>query len=200
MMAVRLLAAGLTRSCYHRGMPIHPISPRRRLLALAALSISLLSACSPKHDWREVRAENGRYLIALPGKPATLSRSIDLDGLPLTMTMTASEIDGVTFAVGSAELPDAGQSGKALTAMQTALLRNIGGTLRSEKPFADGGPAGKEIEALGAPSQATGGQPRLLLARFTARDRRIYQLLVTGPEKSVSREAADTFFSSFKPN
>jgi hypothetical protein len=154
----------------------------------------LLSACSPKFDWREVRGPNAPYVVLLPTKPASHTRTVDLDGMQVSMTMTASDVDGVTFAVGSAVLPDATQAPKALNAMKTALVRNIGGAITQEKSSAAGAvPTVIEIEASGAES-------RLLLARFIAKENRIYQAVVVGKDKAVSREAADMFFTSFKLN
>lgn len=172
----------------------------RSPLKSAALACALLlAACSPKFDWREVRGANAPFIVTLPAKPAVHTRAVDLDGIPLTMTMTAAEVDAVTFAVGSAELPDAALAPQALLAMKAALVRNIGGTVRLEKSSPPGiVPALVEIEAIGPTDANSGGHPRLLLARFLAKEQRIYQVIVVGREKDVSREAADTFFSSFK--
>jgi hypothetical protein len=179
-------------------MRLFSIFPRCKPAALACAI--LLAACSPKYDWREVRGAGAPFMIALPAKPATHARPINLDGIQVTMTMTAAEVDGVTFAVGTAELPEAAQARKALIAMKTALVRNIGGTIKQEKSSAiDAVPLTLEVEVGGPPSASTAGQPRLLLARFLAKEQRIYQLVVVGNEKAVSREAADTFFTSFKP-
>lgn len=159
-----------------------------RTAACLAAAILLL-ACSPKYNWREVRGAGAPFMIALPAKPASHARPVDLDGTKVTMTMTAAEANDVTFAVGTAELPDAAQAQKALITMKAALVRNIGGTVKQEKSTA---PTLIEIEAS--------GPKRLLLARFIARDRQVYQLLVVGDERKVSREEADTFFASFKPD
>lgn len=154
----------------------------------------LLAACSPKYDWREVRGPGAPFVVLLPAKPASHTRTVDLDGLQVSMTMTAAEVDSVMFAVGTAELPDAMQAAKAMDAMKTALVRNIGGAIRQEKISAAGSvPATIDVEA-------TGTQSRLLLARFLAKDKRIYQVVMIGKEKDMPRDAADTFFSSFKPN
>lgn len=165
-----------------------------RRAAVATCCIMLL-ACSPKFDWREVRGSAAPYLVTLPGKPATHARDINLNGLPVTMTMTGAQVDDVTFAVGSVELPDQAQSAHALAAMRTALVRNIDGTVIEEKTSAKGnGPAVIEIEASGPMQDGK----RLLLARFVAKDRHVYQVIVVGNESDVSREAAETFFQSFE--
>jgi hypothetical protein len=167
-----------------------PLSLARKALLLA--SLALLQACNPTYNWRETRGPDAPYAVLMPAKPSSHSRPIDLDGIKVTMTMTAAEVDGVTFAVGTAELPDAAQAATALAAMKTAMVRNLGGTIRQERQLgAPAAPAMSEIEVA--------GQGRLMVARFAARDRRVYQAVVVGKEKDVSREAIDTFLTSFKP-
>ena len=167
--------------------------PMIRLLSFL-LAGAFLLACTPKYDWREVRGSDAPFVVALPGKPATHARTVDLDGVQVMMSMTATETDGVAFAVGTAELPDAAQAKNALVTMKTALVRNIGGTIVHEKAE----PALITIEASGPPGAGSGGQPRLLLARFIAQGQRVYQLVVIGRESAVARDATDIFFTSFK--
>ncbi len=120
------------------------------------------------------------------------------------MTMVASEVDGVTFAVGSAELPDATQAQVSLAAMKTAMLNNIGGTVKQEKvltmPQSMNAPGTVVLTEVEASGPSANGQNRVLFARFLAKEKRVYQLIVIGPEKSVSRDVVTTFFSSFKLN
>jgi len=165
--------------------------------AACATALALLVACSPKYDWREVHGNGAPYLIMLPAKPASHARPVNLDGLQVTMTMTAAEVDGVTFAVGTAELPDPAQAQKALQSMKTALVNNIGGRIKQEKATPNASaPDTIDIEASGP--AGPDGDARLLMGRFIAKNKRIYQVIVVGKEKNVSREATDTFFNSFK--
>jgi hypothetical protein len=190
------------RSCYHGGM--FPITSTRFRTAACIAATALLLACSPKYDWREIHSADANFTAMFPGKPASHSRPVNLNGTQVTMSMTAAEVDGVTFAVGSAVLADPTQAQTALLAMKTALTRNMAGTVRYDKPVATpANPGMTEIEVASpagtGASSGAGGQPRLLVARFSARERRVYQLVVVGAEKDVSREQVDTFFSSFKP-
>lgn len=173
-----------------------------RLLRAAAIACALLlAACSPKFDWREVRGAGAPYVVMLPAKPASHTREIDLDGIKVSMTMTAAEVDEVTFAVGAAALPDPAQASKALNVMKTALIRNIGGKITREKSEGSATiPTMIEIEASGPPGRGSNGQPRLLFARFAAKGNYVYQVVAVGSEKSISREAVDTFLASFKPD
>lgn len=170
-----------------------PTSVFSFLRASAGLACALLLlGCSPKFDWREVRGAGAPYKITLPAKPASHARAINLDGLQVTMTMTAAEVDHITFAVGAVEVADEAQAHKALQAMRTALLRNIEGAVKREVLT----PQMIDIEASG-PS-------RMLLARFVTKGKFVYQVIALGPENTLSqpaaREAADTFLTSFNPD
>jgi hypothetical protein len=154
----------------------------------------VFSACSPKFDWRDYRSADAPYSALFPGKPSTHTRTIDLDGLQVSMTMTASDIDGNTFAVGSATLPDAAKAPAALVAMKTALIKNIGAA--DQAATAPASDAALDIEVGGTQN----GKPVLLVGRFLAQDKRIYQVIVLAKEKQVSRENIDMFMSSFKLN
>ena len=166
----------------------------------------MLFACTPKFDWREVRGTDAPFVVLMPAKPSTLARAINIGGTAVTMTMTGADIDGVNFAVGSAELADHAQAQATLSAIQTALVKNINGTIRHQKSSTVAHSSGAvtrrtaalEIEAGGTPDNSD--QAWLLLARFVAQDRRIYQVVVLGRADAVSREAAETFLSSFKLN
>lgn len=122
--------------------------------------------------------------------------------------MTAAEIGENTFAVGTAELPDAIQAQAAVQAMQLALVNNIQGKIRSQKiaimprsPEKDAGSiAVTEIDAVGGKQRATNGEQRVLFARFAANDKRVYQLVATGPESLMTKDLAKRLFDSFMFN
>lgn len=176
-----------------------PITSTRLRRAACIAATALLLACSPKYDWREIRSADANFMAMFPGKPASHSRPVNLDGTQVTMSMTAADVDGVTFAVGSAVLADPTQAQTALLAMKTALTRNMAGTVRYDKSVATPATPGMtEIEVAGPAGAGAGSQPRVLIARFATRERRVYQLVVVGAEKNISREQVDTFFSSFK--
>jgi hypothetical protein len=170
------------------------------LAPVALLALGLLAACSPQYNWRDYRSVDAPYTVLFPSKPESYTRTIDLDGVKVDMTMTATEIDGNTFAVGSATMADTGKTRAALAAMKTALVNNIAGKIDSEKAVATAGASGMaaslDIRAHGMRS----GAPILLAAHFAARGQRIYQVIVVGNEKTVAGENIDTFFNSFKLN
>ena len=173
-----------------------------KTITLAALAGLSLAACSPQYNWRDYSSPDAPFRAIFPDKPATHTRSIDLNGLKVDMTMTAAQIDGNMFAVGTAEAPDAAQAEAALAAMNTALVNNIGATVTSEK-------VAKAASASGSSSTrsaaidivATGvqkGEPMRLVGHFESRNKRFYQVIVMGKEKELSKENVDMFMSSFK--
>lgn len=174
----------------------------RASFSILLVFILSLPACTPKFDWREVRGANASFVVVLPAKPSSFTRPINLDGQPVTMTMTAAEVDRIMFAVGTASLADPVKAQRALRSMRTALVNNIGGTVKLEKSSDDkiAQTTSIDIEADGPPSANSAGQAIKLFARFVAKDKQVFQVVVIGPEKSVPRDAVDTFFTSFKLN
>jgi len=169
----------------------------------AAAALLALVACSPKLDWREVRGGDAPYTALLPGKPASFSRQIDLHGIKMTMQMQATDVDGSTFAIGSAKLPDSAQALAALEGMKDGMLKNINGRVTSEKA------AGASLATTNGSRQTRSydveargnlqnGRAVVLAARFVASDQWVYQAVIMGDEKLVTRDAIDTFLTSFK--
>jgi hypothetical protein len=168
----------------------------------AFLTTLFLIGCSPTFNWREVRGTDVPYVIVMPAKPETTTRSIMLGDLQVMMTMTASEVDQIVFAVGTATLPDAAKATASLQLMKSALVNNINGTIRKEKSSGSSQSqmTAIDIEIIGPSTANLGGQPRLMVVRLIAKENKVYQALIVGPEKVVTTESIDTFFTSFKLN
>jgi len=180
-------------------------APRRHAARLAVLAAGvLLAACSPEHDWREVRADDAGYTVMLPAKPASLTRPIHLEAMRVDMGMQGAQAGGVSYTVGSVRLPDDGQATRerALAAMRAAMVRNIGGTERAVRPVAVtvvdatgrqvGTAEGVEVEAVG---RMRDGEA-VLFARFVGIDARAWQAVALGPR--ADREQAALFLESLK--
>lgn len=162
----------------------------------------LLAACSPALDWRDYRSPDAPFTALFPGKPSVLTREIDLNGQKVQLTMTASEAEGNTFAIGTAVVASATLAEAALPAMQQALLRNINGQVSNEaaSSASSSSPAGSHqqssmrIDAAGSRN----GRPVQLIGRFVARDTRIVQIVIMGEPGKLSREDIDTFMDGVK--
>jgi hypothetical protein len=171
---------------------------------LVTAGVMSLAACSPEFDWREVRGEDTQVVMMLPGKPATLTRSVNLDGLAVEMTLQGARVGELSYTVGAVKLPD-GQAAtreRALAAMQSAMVRNIGGSPKAVREVAIalvdasgarvGSVPGVEVEASGRmrDTEVT------LLARFASFDGRAWQAVVLGPKPDPEQSAV--FMESFR--
>ena len=79
--------------------------------------------------------------------------------------------------------------------MQTAMVRNINGTVRREQQVRlEGGVVATEIEAVGRIGKSD--EPIVLAARFANSGQWVVQAIVVGPQKNVPREVIDTFLGS----
>ena len=164
-------------------------------LVLASLSAALLAGCSPTYNWRDYTSAEGAFKVLFPAKPATHTRGIDLGGIKVDMTMTAAEVEGTTFAVGTAVAPDAALAQATLPAMRQALLRNIGASDAAEKNGATPAGATLDIDAVGKGNSG----PVRLVGRFVAKGTRVYQVIVVGTPGAMPPEHTEQFLSSFKP-
>jgi len=167
---------------------------QKRLFCAASLAAALLlSGCNPTYNWRDYSSADAPYRIMFPAKPVTHTRAIDLNGMQVEMTMTAAEVEGVMFAVGTGVAPDAAQAQAAVAAMRTALVRNIGAKVERESTAAAGNNTAVDIDAIGS----VNGQPMKLRGHFEARGKRFYQVIVMGKASAMSAERTDQFMSSF---
>jgi len=163
-----------------------------RPLLIASVAAALLGGCSPTYNWRDYTSSEGAYRVLFPAKPSTHTRSIDLGGIRVDMTMTAAEVEGSTFAVGTAVAPDAAMAQATLPAMRQALLRNIGAD--------DSAPARAPRQPLGVDATGKGnGGPVRLVGRFVAKGARVYQVIVVGKPGAMKPEQTEQFLSSFAP-
>ena len=149
-------------------------------ISLALLMAAALSACSPQYDWRDYRSNDAPYAVMFPGKPASQTRAIKLDNLDVNMTMTAAEVDGVVFAVGSAQLADAARTPAAA---DDVLLVTVAPMFLTSAVFMASSAAGRtalDVEAKGSRN----GEPMLLIGRFIAKDTRTIRSSSWGGRKT----------------
>lgn len=172
---------------------------KNKLAATIVLAATLLAGCNPTYNWRDYSSPDAPYRVMFPAKPASHTRSVDLGGNKVEMTMTAAEVEGVMFAVGTGLAADAAGAQAAVDAMKTAMVRNIGASVQRESASAasSGAPESArksiDIEATGSGN----GGPMQLTGHFESRGKRFYQVIVLGKAKAVSPEQTEHFMKSF---
>ena len=84
----------------------------------------LLSACSPKLDWRTVQSSQERYTALFPGKPDKLERKIPYQENEFQQTLEAVKVDDDIYSISAIQLPAAQATAlpKLITQLQSNLL------------------------------------------------------------------------------
>lgn len=73
-------------------------------LGVVLAFVLLLSACSPKLDWRIVQAPQEGYSTLFPGKPEKMERRLPYQNQEIVQTLEAVKIDNDIYSVGTIHL------------------------------------------------------------------------------------------------
>ncbi len=177
-------------------------------LFLTGLLASLLVACTPIFNWREVMLDQESARIQLPEKPSVMERDIILDGLNVKMQMKGALVKQIAFTAALVNLPDRTEATaqKALAAMRLQMTRNIQGAEISAREVA--------IAVLDGSGQIQSKRPGTLIivkgqmqnqvaqmtAGFVAYQGIAFQWVAMGPIQSQSMpdDEIKNFIDSFK--
>lgn len=166
-------------------------------LAAALLLAAAAAACSPTHDWRELRPDGAGVATLFPCKPDRHARSFPLGGQTVRMEMLVCSAGDATFALAFADVAEPGRVGEALRALRAASVANIGGDgVRSEPAQVSGmTPNGDAVRLSmqGALPDGAKVQEQVLLF---ARGLRVFQASVIGGR--LAGETVETFFGGLK--
>jgi hypothetical protein len=156
---------------------------------------SLIGACSPTFNWREVRPDETRLALLLPCKPDKAEKLVPLGGRPTALRLLGCDAGGATFAVAVADLGDASRAGDVLAQWQALTLANMkAGTPQVAALQLKGGapaPAPVLVTAQGqrADGTAVSGQ-----AAYFAQGTQVFQAVIYAGK--LSPEVAETYFAS----
>lgn len=98
-----------------------------RILFPLALA-TVLAACSPEHNWRQIAFEGTALKAQLPCKPDRTSREVPLGGMPVKLSVAGCESGGALLAVMTAPLPSGADVQTVLEGWQRATLTHLQAT------------------------------------------------------------------------
>lgn len=166
----------------------------RRILLLG---LSLVAACSPSLNWREVRPAGGELKAMLPCKPDQGSRRQSLGGRELEIHMLGCEAGGALYAVSVSDLADGGQALAAQVQWQANLLGNMQAAASASGAWAlKGASAAMEPVRLNAQGRRPDGQPVQVQAVWFVRGTRMYHAAVYA--ERISTEMSEPFFGGLE--
>ena len=179
-----------------------PMIPCRVPLAGALAAGLLLAACSPALNWRSVPWPEAAITATLPCKPDRATRTVELAGVPVEMSMVGCDADGATWAVSHVALADPARAGVALAHWRAAVVAQLGPDAAAsarDTPFAPLGvlPLPQSVRTLAQGRRPGGGAPvhaqGVWFARAVGPQMRLYHAVVYAPQERAG--AADTFFA-----
>lgn len=161
---------------------------------LSLVLLALLTACSPRYDWRPVSLAGGAVTSALPDKPVARSRTLDFAGHNVTLTFLLAEVHGALFAVGYAPLPASLQHDEALrTEMGRQVIESFYHGLNVARP--------QTLPAFGKPfwlqgTSAGASKPTALRAVVWVTPRALVEAMVTADAAAFPDHEAARFLDS----
>lgn len=171
--------------------------PARRLGALL-LAAWLLAACSPELNWRDWRPEGSGLALSLPCKPTPQTRTVQLAGQPVRLSLHACSAGGQTWALAYADVGDPARLGTALSELRDSAAANLSaGALQPAAALAvPGATPHAESGRWALQGRLPDGKPvREEMAVF-ARGTVVFQVTVLG--ETLPAEAVATFFESLR--
>ncbi len=189
---------------------------RFMLKGLMSVVCLAIVSCTPKFDWRTVRADDLMYEALYPGKPSRAEKAIQFNSERLVMTMEAAKAGQALYAIGSIHLAANQQVNvnDLVQYLQQGMLSNLKLGTQAVSEMVTVKTAGQPSYALPAQSWhmvgvAPDGQKRLLKVRFVQRklsDGQVWvyqvsvlQQLSNTDDPLIHEEEQAMFFSGFKP-
>lgn len=179
-----------------------------RRMGVCGVTVAMV-ACSPTHNWRNVRHEGVPLQALMPCKPDQAEREVPLlgpDRPPVTLRMLGCDVGRSTFAVATVALPDAAQ-GLADEAVVGLWSRATWASLRQTVKEGQTAPAGwttLPVAVSGAdrawrwsgPAQDHRGQTLRAEVLWATGHGWAVQAAVYGPPQPA--EVTDTFFEGVR--
>jgi hypothetical protein len=160
-----------------------------------------LTACSPAFNWREVPLDGAPLRILLPCKPDRASRSLEMAGESVELTMTGCDAGGATFAASQVRLGAGASAGAALAQWRTAVLANMRARDIREQPFHPAGsldlPQSVRLSAVGQRADGSAVTSRAAWFASASKDGLwIFHAVIYAP--AITPEAEVAFFDGLK--
>jgi len=158
---------------------------------------TLMLACAPALDWRELRIASSGLSVLFPCKPASHARRVSLGTDEVRLELHACTAAGITWAVAFADMKDPARVGPALTELLTAAANNLSAAATLVLPLkvegATPNPASQRVQFQG---RMPDGRAVAEQVAVFAKGTRVFQATALGDK--LDPEAADSFFASLR--
>jgi hypothetical protein len=170
---------------------------KRYKLVVFALCLSLLAACNPVHNWRELVWSRADIKAMFPCKPDLGSQKVELAGHPVDLQMAGCEVGDQLFAISCFDLKATDQLQATQQAWQRDMLTNLQAASPVISAVAIKGaslwPAPVRLRAAG---RGTRGERLQAQAVWFAKAATLCHAVMYAPD--IGQEAVETFFSGIE--
>ena len=166
-----------------------------RFLINAAVALTVLTACNPTFNWRDVRPDGTRVAVLMPCKPDKAQRTVPMAGQPTVLNLLSCDAGGVTFAVSVADVKEAAKTAAVLVQWQSATLTHIKAPPAAGIAFKLPG-LGSGAVMVKATGQRANGQAVSSQAAYFAQGSQVFQAVMYADK--IVPDVAETFFSGLK--
>lgn len=175
---------------------MNSIITHSRLFFIALFALFALAACSPQYNWRVVPNTDVGYMATFPDKPAQVTRTLDLIGLQVPLTMHAAQVEGMYFAVGTVPLKGELQVQRA--ALRDALAQAVANNISAGKPeLISIQWLGKPVQEMTLSGTLPNGEAAFAQARFFEHQGILYEVLMMGPGPQGNPDELTSWFGGF---
>ena len=170
---------------------------RLSIIATVVLTLLAAGACSPQMNWRQTDIAPSTLQALFPCKPERASRTLDLGGQRVELTMSSCTTAGVTVGIGLAPLPNPSAPGLVLAQWRLATLATLRAGEVSQSGFGlEKSLALPDAVRLSARGSGPDGKPLQLQAAWFVRGSDAFVALMYGP--TLRAEDAEMFFSGLR--
>ncbi|MCZ8016084.1 MAG: hypothetical protein O9274_10335 [Limnobacter sp.] len=175
---------------------MNSILAQSRAVFIALFAMWALVACSPQFNWRTVPNADLGYMATFPDKPAQVTRTMDLIGLQVPLTLQAAQVQGMYFAVGTVPL-QGNLEGQGI-ALRDALALAVANNIAAEKPeLVSIQWLGKPVQEMSLSGKLPDGSVAFAHARFFEHQGTLYEVLLMGPGQRPAPEVLTSWLGGF---
>ncbi|HEX4855890.1 MAG TPA: hypothetical protein VFV28_03715 [Limnobacter sp.] len=173
-----------------------PVFAKSRAFFITLFAFCALAACSPQYNWRTVPNTDVGYMATFPDKPAMVTRTMDLIGLKVPLTLHAAQLEGMYFAVGT--VPLQGELATQGPALRNALAQAVANNISAGQPeLKQLQWLGKPVQEMNARGKLPNGEAAFARARFFEHQGVLYEVMLIGPGDAPLVDVATTWFGGF---
>jgi hypothetical protein len=159
-----------------------------------------IAACSPRMDWRELVNHQEGYAVFFPGKPVVVTRTLQLGGQTVSLTLQSAKVDDAYFAVGVIPLhvEQLSKVNAIADALEDSLKNNIAGIITQHSSSNISNSNFSPWREFNAKGTLPNGVPAIVSVKFFIRQGKLIEFLTMGDANEFTPEVLEQWQRGFR--